>query len=70
MLAACDALAPKGVAHVVEAVVVLLALLEPVDDLDELRLHRQRLGLLGVALRVEVRLHLARFAAQQTRMKG
>ena len=49
----------------VEAVVVLLALLEPVDDLDELRLHRQRLGLLGVALRVEVRLHLARFAVEE-----
>ena len=50
----------------VEAVVVLFALLQLVDDPDELRLHRQRLGLLGVALRVEVGLHLARFAAEQT----
>ena len=66
MLAAGDALAAKGVADVVEAVVVLLALLQLVDDPDELRLHRQRLGLLGVALRVEVGLHLARFAAEQT----
>ena len=54
----------------VEAGVVLLALLELVDDLDQLRLHCQRLRLLGVALRVEVGLHLARFAAEQTRMKG
>ena len=55
------AAAGERVADVVEAVVVLLALLQAVDYLDELALHGQLLGRFGVALRVEVGLHRTTF---------
>ena len=59
------AAAGEGVAHVVEAVVVLLALLQLVDHLDQLALHRQLLGGIGVALNVEVGLHRTAFAVEE-----
>ena len=63
------ALAAKGVADVVKFVVGVFALLQPVNHSDHLRLQRERTSRFCVRLRVEVGLHLSRFAAEQTGIK-
>ena len=59
------AAAGEAVFDVIEAVGVLLALLQAVDHLDELALHRQLLRRLGVALGVEVGLHRTALAVEE-----